>query len=167
MRERATIRAVTDVRLTQDPDDKRVFVTEGLGRVVLVPKRWFGAVRIEADAVAAWTVDLPAWGTNKRFEAVEDGGGGAATFTQGKARAVGRGGVIVSGGRELDLVPDSDRSNTTGPWILREDGQEIARFPRQGWGVWTTTITVTDEAACHRDARLTLFAAWVASRLSA
>ena len=158
---------VTDVHLTQDSNDKRVFVMEGLGRVVLVPKRWFGAVRIEADAMPAWTVDVPAWGAMKRFEAVEEGGAGAATFTQGTARAVGRGGVIVSGGRELDLVPDADRSLTTGPWVLREDDREIARFPRQGWGVWTTTITVTDEDACHRDARLTLFAAWVASRLSA
>ena len=158
---------MTDIRLTQDSNDKRVFVAEGLGRVVLVPKRWFGAVRIEADAMAAWTVDLPAWGVMKRFEAVEDGGAGVATFTQGTARAVGRGGVIVSGGRELNLVPDADRSNTTGPWILREHDREIARFPRQGWGVWKTTITVADEDACHRDARLTLFAAWVASRLSA
>jgi uncharacterized protein (DUF1684 family) len=158
---------VTDVQLTQDPDDKRVFVMEGLGRVVLVPKRWFGAVRIEADTMAAWTVDLPAWGVMKRFEAVEDGATGAATFTQGKAREVARGGVIVSGRRELDLVPDADRSSTTGPWVLREDDREIARFPRQGWGIWTTTITLTDEDACHRDARLTLFAAWVASRISA
>ena len=158
---------MTDVLLTQDPNDKRVFVLEGLGRVVLVPKRWFGAVRIEAGAMGAWTVDLPGWGVMKRFEAVDDGGDDAATFTQGKARAVGRGGAIVSGGRELDLVPDADRSVSTGPWVLREDDREIARFPRQGWGIWRTIITLTDEDACHRDARLTLFAAWVASRISA
>jgi len=80
---------------------------------------------------------------------------------------VGRGGAIVSGDRELVLVPDAARSINTGPWILREDDREIARFPRQGWGIWKTAITLTDEHACHHDARLTLFAAWVASRISA
>jgi hypothetical protein len=158
---------VTEVPLSRDPEDKRAFVLEGLGRVVAVPKKWFGAVRIEADGVAPWTVNLPAWGATKRFEAVEDGGASAATFTQGKARAVGRGGAIVSGGRELALVPDADRSVLTGPWILREDDREIARFPRRGWGIWKIDVTLTDEEACVRDARLTLFAAWVASRISA
>lgn len=160
------MRDMSEVPVSRDPDDKRVFVLEGLGRVVLVPKRWFGAIRIEADGLAPWTVNLPAWGTTKRFEAVDDGLA-AATFTQGQARVVGHGGTIASGGRALDLVPDPGRSLVTGPWVLREDDREIARFPRQGWGLWKTAITLTDEGACHRDARLTLFAAWVASRISA
>src|SRR5689334_25142551 len=111
------MRDMCEVPVIRDPDDKRVFLLEGLGRVVLVPKRWFGAIRIEADGVAPWTVNVPAWGSVKRFEAVEDGSA-AAVFTQGEARAVGRGGTIVSGGRALALVPDPGRSLGTGPWVL-------------------------------------------------
>jgi hypothetical protein len=158
---------VTEVPVTRDAENKRVYVLGDVGRVVLVPKKWFGAVRIEADGAAPWTIALPAWGAMKQFDAIDEAGTGAARFTQGKARSVGRGGDIVCGGRELRLVPDASRSVNSGPWILRENDREIARFPRSEWGMWKVSVTLTDEDACHRDPRLTLFAAWVAQRISA
>lgn len=157
---------MSEIPVTRDVENKRVFVLGGLGRVVLVPKKWFGAIRIEVDGAAPWTVALPAWGAMKQFEAVDEAGASAARFTQGKARSVGRGGDIVCGARELVLVPDASRSVTTGPWILREDEREIARFPRSEWGIWKVSVTLTDEEACQRDPRLTLFAGWVAQRIS-
>jgi hypothetical protein len=151
---------VAELTVARDPENKRAFLLETVGRVVLVPKKWWGAIRIEVDGLPSWTMTIGRPRLHPVYEAIEDGRGTVATFAQDDGR-------LSCGGRELTITPRTGKSLKGSPWALREADREIAIFPVHEWGLWKVTITVVDDEAFRRNPRLMLFAAWCAQRISA
>jgi hypothetical protein len=147
---------VTELRLTRDAHDRRLFRLDGVGSVRLLG--WTSR-RGEAEA------DGRSWSFERRglvrtqVIAADSAGTVVGAFER---RTWRRGGSLRWNDRALRLEPASAWRER---YALTEDGRELALLAARSWGKNPVNMTVPDRGAVEPP--LLLFAAFVARGLAA
>jgi hypothetical protein len=147
---------MADLELTRAPDDRRLYVLEGVGRLRF-ERRIVGGRRATAeDDERHWQLTTSLW--RRAVEAADESGAVVGTFDP---RALRRGGALVWNGRELQLRPASRWRER---YALADGDRELALFDAKGWGKRPVRVTVDDAGAVEPG--LLLFAAFVVGGLA-
>jgi hypothetical protein len=144
---------VTELELTRSPDDRRLYVLDGIGML-----------RLEglASRRATANTDAGQWRLARRgffgrtVEAVAADGSVDGRY---EARAIRRGGSLQWRARLYTLRPASSWRER---YALTDGAQELALFEGKGWGRRPVKVSLASEL----DAGLVLFAAFVVRSLA-
>src|SRR4051812_43257515 len=147
---------MVSLSLTRSPDDRRLYVLEGLGSLRL---EGLSSRRATAEAAGrSWQFGgRGLW--RRGIEATDAAGGDAGSFSP---RALRRGGTVIWGGRPFELRPASRWRER---YALVDGGRELAVFDAKSWGKRPVEVSLDQEAGL--DPGLVLFAAFIARRLAA
>ena len=140
--------------LTRSPDDRRLYVLDGVGTLRL--EGW-GSQRATAEArEGSWRIERRGL-FRRTVEATDLAGGPAGTF---EGRSVRRGGTLSWHDRELELRPASAWRER---YDLVEGGTQLAVLDGKGWGKRPVKVKLDDPAI---DPGLLLFAAFIVRGLA-
>ncbi len=143
-----------DLDLTRSPDDRRLYVLDGIGSLKL--EGW-GSRRATATArEGSWRLERRGL-FKATFEASDLAGAAAGRF---EGRSLRRGGTLRWQGRELGLQPASAWRER---YELVENGNELAVLDGRGWGKRPVKVKLDD---AQIDPGLLLFAAYVVRGLA-
>jgi hypothetical protein len=146
---------MADLELTRAPDDRRLYVLEGVGTLRFERGRRARQATAEAGE-RSWRLARRLW---RRSVAATDEAG--ATVGSFDPRALRRGGALEWSGRELQLRPASRWRER---YALADGDRELAVFDARGWGKRPVRVTLDDPAAVEPG--LLLFAAFVVRGLA-
>ena len=143
------------LELTRSPDDRRLYVLEGVGTLRL--EGWGSrAARAEAGSHAWQLARRGILGTC--VEATDAAGTVAGRFD---TRVLRRGGTLTWAGRELTLRPDSIFKER---YTLADGDDELATIEGRTWGKRPIDVTIAEPSAI--DPGVLLFAAFVVRSLA-
>jgi hypothetical protein len=146
---------MADLELTRAPDDRRLYLLQGVGTLRF--ERGLGGRRAGAEAGdRRWRLTTGFW--RRSVEAADESGSVVGTF---EARKLRRGGAVHWSGQDLELRPASRWRER---YALADGDRELALFDAKGWGKRPVRVTVDDPAAVEPG--LLLFAAFVVRGLA-
>jgi hypothetical protein len=146
---------MADLELKRTPDDRRLYVLEGVGSL-----RLQGLASRAATAAAGgsrWRIGRPRF-WQRVVQATDESGTVVGEF---EPRGLRRGGTLRWAGRELTLQP---ASNWRERYALADGDRELATLDGKGSGRRPVKVTVDDSAAAEPG--LLLFAAFVVRGLA-
>ncbi|HUR85519.1 MAG TPA: hypothetical protein VMY78_09250 [Solirubrobacteraceae bacterium] len=145
---------MSDLDLTRSPDDRRLYVLDGMGSLHL--EGWGSRHATATAREGSWR--LARGGLFKAtVEATDLAGAPAGRF---EGRSVRRGGTLRWHDRELELRPASAWRER---YALVENGTELAVLDGRGWGKRPVKVKLDD---AQIDPGLLLFAAYVVRGLA-
>jgi len=144
-----------DIELTRTPNDRRLYVLEGIGTLRL---EGFGsrAATAEADG-RSWRLARRRW-WQRDLQATDATGAVVGEF---EPRTIRRGGALLWAGRELSLRPASAWRER---YALADSDRELALLDGKGWGRRPVKVSIDDAGAVEPG--LLLFATFVVRRLA-
>jgi hypothetical protein len=147
---------MAELELTRTPNDRRLYVLEGVGTLRLLG---FGsrAARAEVDG-RSWEFARRRW-WQRGIHATDSATG--AVVAEFEPRTVRRGGALRWAGRELSLRPASAWRER---YALADGDRELAILDGKGWGRRPVKVDVDDLDAV--DPGLLLFATFVVRGLA-
>jgi hypothetical protein len=146
---------MADLELTRAPDDRRLYVLDGVGRLRF-ERRLTGRLATAEAGDRRWRLTKSMW--RRAVEAADEAGAIVGTFDP---RALRRGGALAWSGRELQLRPASRWRER---YALADGDRELALFDAKGWGKRPVRVTLDDAGAVEPG--LVLFAAFVVRGLA-
>ena len=146
---------MADLELTRLPDDRRLYVLEGVGTLRL--EGWSARRATAATGAAGWRIARRGF-WQRAIEAFDEAGMTVGSFEPNTLR---RGGARRWDGRELTLRPASAWRER---YALADGERELVILDGRGWGKRPVKVSVEDPAAIEPG--LLLFAAFVVRSLA-
>lgn len=147
---------MTELELTRNPDDRRLYELDGVGSLRL--GGWFSrSATAQADGDRLQLSRRSRWRT--AIQATDSAGTVQGEFT---GRTWRRGGDLRWSGRSLQLRSSSMWRER---YALAEDGRELVTIEGKGWGKRPVKVTIEDEAGAIEPGLL-LFAVYVVRALA-
>jgi len=144
-----------ELELTRTPNDRRLYVLEGVGTLRL---EGFGSRTATAEAAGmSWRLARPQW-WQRGIQATDQMGAEVGEF---EPRTIRRGGALRWGNQELLLRPASAWRER---YALADGDRELALLDGKGWGRRPVKVSVDDLGAV--DPGLLLFATFVVRGLA-
>jgi hypothetical protein len=144
-----------DLELTRSPDDRRLYVLDGVGTLRL--EGWTSRRATAEAGAAGWRIARSGF-WQRAIEAVDAAGIAVGEFEPNTLR---RGGAVRWDGRELTLRPASMWRER---YALADGEDELAVVDGKGWGKRPVKVSVADPAAIEPG--LLLFVAFVVRSLA-
>jgi hypothetical protein len=149
------ISAMVDLQLTRSPDDRRLYVLDGVGTLRL--EGWSSRRATAEAGPASWQIARSGF-WQRAIEAVDAAGMTVGEFEPNTLR---RGGAVRWDGRELTLRPASMWRER---YALADGEHELVVLDGKGWGKRPVKVSIEDPAAIEPG--LLLFAAFVVRSLA-
>ena len=146
---------MADLQLERTPVDRRLFALEDVGTLHLA--RWGSRGATAEAAGRRWELGRRRF-WQRAVQATDEAG---VTVGEFEPRALGRGGSLTWGGRELALRPSSHWRER---YALADGNRELAVLKGKSWGRRPVKITVDDHEALEPG--LLLFATFVVRGLA-
>jgi hypothetical protein len=146
---------MADLELTRSPDDRRLYVLQGVGTLRL--EGWTSRRAIATAGADSWRIARRGF-WQRVVEAVDAGGTAVGSFEPHTLR---RGGTVRWNGDELSLRPASMWRER---YALADGDRELAILGGRSWGRRPVRITLEDRGAIEPG--LLLFAAFVVRSLA-
>jgi hypothetical protein len=148
--------AMAELELTRAPDDRRLYVLDGVGSLRF--EHSLGPRRATAAAgERRWRLRTSLW--RRSVEATDESGSAVGSFDP---QALRRGGALTWGGRELQIRPASWWRER---YALADGDRELALLDAKSWARRPVRVTLEEETDAVEPGLL-LFAANVVRGLS-